>query len=97
MNGEDQTKGSGAVLADGWRNFSHLISFPEITVEMIDSSPPETLIEDLFEEKFLLVDEVEGLLVNEGGYFICGEVILFPRRRSLNKNYSNFEPKSNKE
>ena len=75
LNGEDQTKGSGAVLADGWRNFSYLISFPEITVEMIDSSPPETLIEDLLEDKFLLVDEVEGLLVNEGGYFLCGETI----------------------
>ena len=67
LNGESQTKGSGAVLGDGWRKFSHLIRFPEIIVEMIDASPPETLIEDLLEEEFLLVDEVEELRVNEYG------------------------------
>ena len=75
LNGEAQTKGSGAVLGDGWRKFSHLIRFPEITVEMVDSSQPQTLIEDLLEEEFLLVNEIEELLVNEEGCFLYGETI----------------------
>lgn len=73
LNGEAQTRGSGAVLGDGWRKFSHLIRFQEVVIELLDPSSPKSLIEDLQEGKLIPLEEIDELLVNEDGYFLCEE------------------------
>ena len=87
LNQVDQTIGSGKKIQNDWRVFKSTVRFDRlITLEIIDDSAPEILVEDVINKsKFRLCDfpvlqEVNGLVFYEGKLLIHEEHFYFHHR-----------------
>ena len=71
LNAENETKGRGPLLSNGWRELTDRIIFQSTTkvqIELFDGSPPGVLVESLQNSTIVPVDEVRGLHVSDLGY-----------------------------
>ena len=81
LNAENETKGRGPLLSNGWRELTDRIIFQSATkvqIEWFDGSPPGVLVESLQNSTIVPVDEVRGLHVSDLGYRVDLDQPLLP-------------------